>query len=83
MPSPTGCSDPTTPPSRCHFRRGVAVTGGLALGLAVLAVAVLLASYDGRCGGFFPGLSAPRPCSRWEFVAADGPAIGLRRDRRR
>lgn len=77
MRSPTGGSERMTPPSRRHFRRGIAVTGGLALGLAMLALALLLASHDGRCGGYFPGLSAPRPCSRWDFVAADGPAIVL------
>ena len=65
------------PRARTHWRRGLKVTVGLALGLAALALAVVARSYDGHCGGYFPGLAAPRPCSRWEFVSGDGPAILL------
>ena len=44
--------------------------GGLAaLALFVIAIIVQLAlAYEGKCGGLFPFLAGPRPCSVWEHV---------------
>jgi hypothetical protein len=34
-------------------------------------------SYDGKCGGFFPGLSGRRQCSWSEYLFGEVVAIGL------
>jgi hypothetical protein len=52
--------------------------GGLAvLSLFVIAIIVQLAlRYDGKCGGLFPFLAGPRPCSLWEHVR-DSALLGI------
>ena len=60
-----------------HLRRGLAIAAALALALVAVAVAAVAGAYDGRCGGYFPGLSAPRPCSLGEYLAGDLPALLL------
>ena len=60
-----------------HFRHGVGIACGLAIGAALLAAVGLALTYDGHCGGYFPGLAGPHPCSRWQYLAGDGPAIAL------
>ena len=44
--------------------------GGLAaLSLFVIAIIAQLAlGYEGKCGGLFPFLAGPRPCSFWEHL---------------
>jgi hypothetical protein len=34
-------------------------------------------AYDGKCGGFFPGLSVPRPCSFWEYLSGDMLVVAM------
>ena len=37
----------------------------------------MVIAYDGKCGGFFPGISARQPCSLWEYAKGDMLAIAL------
>jgi hypothetical protein len=37
----------------------------------------MVISYDGKCGGFFPGMSARRPCSLWQYATGDMLAIAM------
>jgi hypothetical protein len=61
---------------RSYFLRGVFVAGALAVCLAIVSLALMGSSYNGRCGGFFPG-SAPRPCSLMEYMFGDVVAISM------
>lgn len=48
----------------CGFYAGLA-----ALALFTIAIVVQIAfAYDGKCGGLFPFLAGPRPCSIWEYI---------------
>ena len=43
--------------------------GLAALVLVVVAIIIQLAlAYEGKCGGLFPFLAGPRPCSFWEHI---------------
>lgn len=63
--------------NRRYFRRGVWVACGIVLCIAIVSVVLMGFSYDGRCGGFFPGLSVRKPCSFWEYVSGDMLVIAL------
>lgn len=56
---------------RRYFVRGMYVTCGILLCTAIALLVQIAASYDGKCGGFFPGLAAPRPCSFLEYVGGN------------
>jgi hypothetical protein len=45
--------------------------------MAIIHVVNILVSYDGKCGGFFPGLSVRRPCSLWQYATGDMLAIAM------
>lgn len=60
-----------------NLLRGVYVAFGILLVIALVSVANLGFSYDGLCGGFFPGLSARKPCSFWQYVSGDMAAITM------
>jgi hypothetical protein len=62
---------------RRYLLRGVYVSGGLLLCVAIIAVVNLVIAYDGKCGGYFPGLSARRSCSLWEYLSGDMVAIAM------
>ena len=34
-------------------------------------------SYDGLCGGFFPGLSGRTACPLWAYMSGDAFAVGM------
>jgi hypothetical protein len=53
------------------------VAGGILLCVAIVSVVNLGIAYDGRCGGYFPGLSVRRSCSLWEYVSGDMLVIGM------
>jgi hypothetical protein len=56
-------------PRRRYFLRGLCVAFATFLCIAIILLVQIGFSYDGKCGGFFPGLAAPRPCSFWEYVS--------------
>jgi hypothetical protein len=62
---------------RKYFRRGVYVTCGVLLCLTMVYVVDMAISYDGKCGGFFLGMSARRPCSLWQYATGDMLAIAM------
>lgn len=62
---------------RRYFLRGVYVAGAIALCIAIVSLALMGLSYNGKCGGFFPGLSAPRPCSFSEYMIGDVVAMSM------
>ena len=37
--------------------------------IAIMSVAQIAFSYDGKCGGLMPFLAGPRPCSFWEYLS--------------
>ena len=53
---------------RRYFLRGVYVACGIVLCIAIALIVQIGFSYDGKCGGFFPALAGPRPCSFWEYL---------------
>jgi hypothetical protein len=63
--------------SRRYLRRGMYVAGGVLLCVAIVSVVNLGIAYDGKCGGYFPGLSVRRSCSLWEYVSGDMVAIAM------
>ena len=56
---------------RRYFRRGLYAAGGIALCIAIVVPVCLAFSYDGKCGGFFPGLSVRRLCTFWDYATGD------------
>ena len=62
---------------RRHFRRGVYVACTLILGLAIIFIVGMGFSYDGKCGGFFPGLSGRKACSLSAYMLGDVMAMSL------
>ena len=56
---------------RRYLLRGLYFALGIFLFVAMVFLARMGFSYDGRCGGFFPGLAAPRPCTLWEYLSGD------------
>ena len=63
--------------SRRYLLRGMYVAAGILLCIAIVSVVNLGIAYDGKCGGFFPGLSVRRSCSLWEYVSGDMLVIGM------
>ena len=57
--------------------RGVCVAGAIALCATTVSLVLMGMSYNGKCGGFFPGLSAPRVCSFSEYMLGDVVAISM------
>jgi hypothetical protein len=53
---------------RRYFLRGVYVACGIFLCIAIVLLVRIGFTYDGKCGGFFPALAGPRPCSLAEYV---------------
>jgi hypothetical protein len=53
------------------------VACGIILCIAIVSLVQMVLSYDGKCGGFFPGLSVRRPCSFWEYVFGDEFVIAM------
>jgi hypothetical protein len=63
--------------SRRYFLRGIYVAGGMLLCVAIVSVVNLVIAYDGKCGGYFPGISVRRSCSLLEYVSGDMLVIGM------
>ena len=63
--------------TRKYFKRGIYVTFAIAISLALLILVIMGFAFDGKCGGFFPGVSAPRACSFWNYMAGDVVAIAM------
>lgn len=62
---------------RTAFVGGLYLAGGLVLCSAVVFFVRMGFAYTGSCGGYFPGVSSPRPCSFGEYVVGDVAVIGL------
>jgi hypothetical protein len=62
---------------RAYFLRGLYVTCGALLCITGVYVADMVIAYDGKCGGFFPGISARHACSLWEYATGDMLAIAM------
>ena len=63
--------------SRRYLRCGVWIACGILLCIAIVFVVLAGFSYDGKCGGFFPGLSVRMPCSFWEYASGDMLVIAM------
>ena len=62
---------------RPNLLRGVYVSCGIVLCVALLVVGSAAFGYDGLCGGFFPGVSARTPCSIWGYISGDMLVIAM------
>lgn len=60
-----------------YFVRGVYVACGMLLCFLIIYFVQIGLSYDGKCGGFFPGLSVRKPCSFWDYLSGDVLAIAM------
>lgn len=60
-----------------YFRGGVYFGCGIVVCLAIVFLVRIGLVYDGKCGGFFPGLAAPKPCTFLEYVSGDGLVFAL------
>jgi hypothetical protein len=54
---------------RQSFWLGVRVSCGIVLSVAGITLVLLAMEYNGECGGFWPGLSSPHPCSFWDHAS--------------
>ena len=63
--------------NRRYLLRGVWVACGILLCIAIGFIVLMGFSHDGKCGGFFPGLSVRKPCSFWEYMSGDVLVIGM------
>ena len=59
-----------------YFLRGAYVGAGIVAFAGIAFLIGMAFSYDGRCGGFFPG-SAARRCSLAEYLSGDALAFAL------
>ena len=57
--------------------RGLYIAGALLLCMALIFALRMGFSYDGKCGGFLPEVSAQRPCSLLEYMTGDVVAIAV------
>jgi uncharacterized membrane protein affecting hemolysin expression len=57
--------------------RGVYIAGVVLLCAAMIFALRMGFSYDGKCGGFLPEVSAQRACSLWSYMTGDVLAIAL------
>jgi hypothetical protein len=57
--------------------RGVYIAGAVLLCAAMIFALRMGFSYDGKCGGFLPEVSAQRACSLWSYMTGDVLAIAL------
>jgi hypothetical protein len=62
---------------RPNLLRGVYVACGILLCLLIAFVASAIFGYDGLCGGFFPGVSAPKACSFWGYMSGEMLVIAM------
>jgi hypothetical protein len=53
------------------------VTCGMIFSVTIVYIVNMMIAYDGKCGGFFPGMSARRSCSLWQYATGDMLAIGI------
>jgi hypothetical protein len=63
--------------NRRYLLRGAWVACGILLCIAIVFVVLTGFSYDGKCGGFFPGLSVRKPCSFSEYMSGDMLVIAM------
>jgi uncharacterized membrane protein affecting hemolysin expression len=63
--------------SKSRIFRGVYIAGAVLLCVAMIFALRMGFSYDGKCGGLLPEVSAPRPCSLWSYMTGDVLAIAL------
>ncbi|MEO7728970.1 MAG: hypothetical protein ABIS45_17090 [Burkholderiales bacterium] len=63
--------------TRKYFKRGIYVAITIAICLALLYLVITGFAFDGKYGGFFPGVSAPRSCSFWHYMSGDVLAIAM------
>ena len=54
-----------------YLKRGMFIACGVLLCIVIVGVVSMALAYDGKCGGFFPGLSGRRPCSFWNYLSGD------------
>ena len=57
--------------------RAICIAGAALLCAALIFALRMAFSYDGKCGGFIPEVSAPRPCSLWSYMSGDVLAIAV------
>jgi hypothetical protein len=50
---------------------------GFLLCILIVSVVSMGLAYDGKCGGYFPGLSVRRSCSFWNYLSGDGFVIAM------
>ena len=67
------------PMRRRYFLRGIGVTCGMLLCVALIYLVYLGFSYDGKCPVFFYTVSRspPKACTFWEYVSEDMHMMAL------
>ncbi len=63
--------------TRQYLKRGIYTTCGIAMGFPLLCLVIMGFGFDGKCGGFFPGVSASRACSLGDYLTGDVLAIAM------
>ena len=62
---------------RRYFWWGVYISCGAVLCIAVVSLVESVLSYRGECGGFFPALAGPTPCSFWKYASFSFILLGV------
>ena len=60
-----------------YLKRGMYITCGMLLCMVIVGVVTMGLGYDGKCGGYFPGLSVRRSCSFWNYLSGDALVIAM------
>jgi hypothetical protein len=63
--------------SKSRVFRGLYIACAVLLCVALVFALRMGFSYDGKCGGFLPEVSAQRPCSLWAYMTGDVVAMAL------
>src|SRR5262245_10986660 len=60
-----------------YFWRGIFVAVGGLLAVVIISLSVSVVSYQGQCGGLFPWLAGPKPCSLMDYLWSELLFLGL------
>jgi hypothetical protein len=74
---PDGGVDAMSTARKSNLLRVAYIAGAVLLCMAMIFALRMGFSYDGKCGGFLPEVSAQKPCSLWAYMTGDVVAMAV------